>query len=256
MLRSSLGVDRFRESFNITIEGYWQDVVQTFILPQFIGAWAAREEYSRMYAASRYFRNIYDTVRTVAIGMRITFKYCFARTVTVQYPDRPPTVQPRYRGFHWWEAEKCIACDACAKACPVDCIYIEKSAARKIDKESGLAVGGAMQRYAIDYSKCMFCGMCIEPCPTECIHMGDNHDLSAYSRRDMIVEFTQLALEGRQTPEPYWMQKKRLPAWAADLQERWRQRAAPKLEVMRKAMEVSEIPKKKPAPETAAEGQA
>ena len=46
----------------------------------------------RMNAARHYFRNIYDTVRTIAIGMRITLKYCFARTVTVQYPDRPPTI--------------------------------------------------------------------------------------------------------------------------------------------------------------------
>ena len=200
-----------------------------------------------MNAARHYFRNIYDTVRTIAIGMRITLKYCFARTVTVQYPDRPPTIQPRYRGIHWWQAEKCIACDACAKACPVDCIYIEKSAPRKLDKESGVAVGGAMQRYAIDYAKCMFCGLCIEPCPTDCIHMGDNHDLSAYTRHDMVVEFVQLALEGKQTPEPYWMHKEHLPAWVEERKARWEGRAAPQRELMRKAMEVSEIPKKKPA---------
>lgn len=198
-----------------------------------------------MQATRRYFRNIYDTVRTIAIGMRITLKYCFARTVTVQYPDRPPAIQPRYRGIHWWEAEKCIACDACAKACPVDCIYIEKSAPRKIDKETGVAVGGAMERYAIDYAKCMFCALCIPPCPTDCIHMGDNHDLSAYSRHDMVVEFTDLALHGKQTPEPYWMQKDQPPLWARDQKARWEERAAPRLELMRKAMESSEIPKKK-----------
>ena len=211
-----------------------------------------RRAYEAMVASPtrQYFRNIYDSVRTIAIGMRITLKYCFARTVTVQYPDRPPVIQPRYRGFHWWEAEKCIACDACAKACPVDCIYIEKSGPRKIDKETGIAVGGAMERYAIDYAKCMFCALCTDPCPTDCIHMGDNHDLSAYTRHDMVVEFTELALRGRQTPEPYWMQKNEPPAWATGQKARWEQRAAPKLELMRKAMEPSEIPKKKAAAAT------
>ncbi len=206
-----------------------------------------------MAAAREYFRNIYDTVRTIAIGMRITLTYFFAKTVTLQYPDVAPAIQPRYRGIHWWEAEKCITCDACLKACPVDCIYIEKSAPRKIDKVTGLAAGGAIERYAIDYSKCMFCALCIEPCPTDCIHMGENHDFSAFTRGDMVVEFTQLAKQGKQTPEPYWMQKEEKPEWAAALQQRWDQRAAPKRDVMLKALEVSiPTPKPKPAAKPAA----
>lgn len=211
-----------------------------------------------MVAASNrsYFRNIYDTVRTVAIGMRITLRYCFARTITVQYPDMGPVSQPRYRGFHWFEAEKCIACDACAKACPVDCIYIEKSGARKIDKETSVAMGGALERFAIDYAKCMFCGLCTEPCPTDCIHMGDNHDYSAFTREDMIVEFTELAKQGKQTPEPYWMGKEKLPDWAAAQKQRWEERAAPRRQLMLKALEVTEVPKpkKKPAEEKPAGG--
>jgi NADH-quinone oxidoreductase subunit I len=127
----------------------------------------------------------------------------------------------------------------------VDCIYIEESAPRKIDKATGIAVGGAMQRYAIDYAKCMFCGLCIDPCPTDCIHMGDNHDLSAFTREDMVVEFTDLALAGKQTPEPYWMQTEQMPTWAAEQKARWEKRAEPALEAMGKAMEPSEIPKKK-----------
>jgi len=64
-----------------------------------------------------YFRNIYLTVKTILIGLRITLQYCFARTITVQYPDAPPTLKPRFRGFHYYEIEKCIACELCAKAC-------------------------------------------------------------------------------------------------------------------------------------------
>ncbi len=187
----------------------------------------------------QYFRDIWDTMRTIAIGMGITLKYCFARTVTVQYPDVAPVLQPRYRGFHWFEAEKCIACDLCAKACPVDCIYIEKTGARKIDKTTGVAVGGALTRYAIDYAKCMFCALCVEPCPTDCIHMGDNHDLSAYTRKEMVVEFTDLAQEGKQTPEPLWMQKEVVPEWARARKETWRRRAEPVLDQMRAALQPS-----------------
>ncbi len=202
---------------------------------------------------SRYFRNIYQTVTTILIGMRITLRYYFAKTVTLQYPDVAPVLQPRFRGFHYYEIEKCIACDQCARACPVDCIYIEKSGPRKIDKASGVAKGGAMQRYAIDYAKCMFCGLCTEPCPTDCIHMGDNHDLSSYDRASLVIEFTELAKEGLQTPMPLWAQRDDLPEWAAQRKARWLERAQPKQEKMLAALEPSEIPKaKKPAKPAAA----
>src|ERR1700759_5141744 len=84
-----------------------------------------------------YFKNIYDNVTSIAIGMKITIKYCFQKTVTVQYPEQHLSFAPRYRGIHEFEADKCIACDMCAKACPVDCIYIDKTGPRKIDKKTG-----------------------------------------------------------------------------------------------------------------------
>ena len=100
---------------------------------------------------SQYFRNIYATVYTILVGMRITLRYFFARTVTLQYPDLPPTNQPRYRGFHYYEIEKCIACDMCAKACPVDCIYEGED------------------QYYIHPEECIDCGACEPECPVQAI---------------------------------------------------------------------------------------
>lgn len=154
-----------------------------------------------------YFRDLWHSIKSIAIGMRITLKYCFSKTVTIQYPFEKLSFAPRYRGIHEFEADKCIACDMCAKACPVDCIYIDKSAPRKIDKKTGKAVGGELLRYAIDYQKCMFCALCTEPCPTDCIHMGKNHDLSSYSRGDMVVEFHEIDKQGLRTPIPLWMER-------------------------------------------------
>jgi NADH-quinone oxidoreductase subunit I len=166
-------------------------------------------------AADTYFRDIYQSVKSILIGMRITLKYCFSKTVTIQYPYEKLAFAPRYRGIHEFEAEKCIACDMCAKACPVDCIYIDKSAPRKIDKKTAKAVGGELLRYAIDYQKCMFCALCTEPCPTDCIHMGKNHDLSSYTRQDMVVEFHELDKKGLRTPIPLWMERNTDIPWVA-----------------------------------------
>ncbi len=191
-----------------------------------------------------YFSNIYQALRTVVIGMRITLKYAYAQPITVQYPDVAPVLQQRFRGFHFFEIEKCIACDLCAKACPVDCIYIEKTGPRKIDKDTGIAMGGAMLRYAIDYSKCMFCALCTYPCPTDCIHMGNVHDMSAYDRESMIVEFTELAKAGHQTPQPLWMQQEQAPPWVRDLRKHWQDSAHPVKDEMIKALSPSEPPAK------------
>jgi NADH-quinone oxidoreductase subunit I len=165
-----------------------------------------------MTSMQRYFRNIYDTVKSVAIGMQITLRYCFQKTVVVQYPEQRLALAPRYRGIHEFEDEKCIACDLCAKACPVDCIYIDKTGPRKIDKATGMVnsadpKNGQLVRFAIDYSKCLFCALCTEPCPTECIHMGKLHDLSSYSREDVVVEFAELAKKKLRTPLPLWMER-------------------------------------------------
>jgi NADH-quinone oxidoreductase subunit I len=159
--------------------------------------------------AEQYFRNIYDSLKSIAIGMRITLKYLFSKSVTIQYPFEKLAFAPRYRGIHEFEADRCIACDMCAKACPVDCIYIDKTAPRKINKETGKVdtKGGELVRYAIDYQKCMFCALCTEPCPTDCIHMGKVHDLSAYTRHDMIVEFAELDKKGQRTPLPLWVER-------------------------------------------------
>ena len=115
-----------------------------------------------------------------------------------EYPELPVPVAPRYRGFHRYDLTTCIACDQCAKACPVDCIYIGKE---RVTHGKGFKVTG----FTIDYTKCMFCALCVDPCPVDCIFMGATHDLSCYSRDGCIVDFARLPVEigwGRATLNP------------------------------------------------------
>lgn len=206
-----------------------------------------------------YFRNVYQAIGTVAAGLRVTLPYHFARTVVVQYPDVEPTLQPRYRGFHTYQIERCIACEACAKACPAACISVGKSGPRKIDKTRDIAVGGAITQYTIDYSTCLFCGLCTEVCPTQCLRMGSIHDSSCYRREDLVADFVRLAKQGRRTIEPIWLTKPNLPAWAARVRDTWRNLDPDKREWMARADDpqyCAELAKQAAAPAAPKEGTA
>jgi len=154
----------------------------------------------------RWLRDVWDAVFTVAQGMWITLRYWIItyrpqrKTFTehFEYPELPVPVAPRYRGFHRYDLTTCIACDQCAKACPVDCIYIGKE---RVTTGKGFKITG----FTIDYSKCMFCALCVEPCPVDCIFMGATHDLSCYSRDGCLVDFARLPVDvawGKATLNP------------------------------------------------------
>ncbi len=140
--------------------------------------------------------NIFQAVLTVAEALWVTMRTWIAtygpsrKTFTehFEYPELPVPVTSRYRGFHRFDLTSCIACERCARDCPVDCIYIGKERA---EGKKGFRVTS----FVIDYTKCMFCAMCTEGCPVDCIFMGSTHDLSAYSRDGCIVDFARLPLE-------------------------------------------------------------
>ncbi len=151
-----------------------------------------------------WFKNIWLAVSTVASGMGVTLRTVLrtyrrrAFTEVYEYPEVPVPVKARYRGFHRFDLTACIACDRCVVACPVDCIYIEKS---KPPTGKGFRVDG----FTIDYTKCMFCALCVDPCPVDCIFMGSTYDLSGYTRDACLVDFAKLPLEiawGRATLNP------------------------------------------------------
>ena len=165
-----------------------------------------------------WFRNVFRAVRTVAEGMGVTIGY-FTKTYRhgtfteqFEYPENPVPVSPRYRGFHRFDLTTCIGCDQCLRACPVDCIYIDKE---KNPTGRGFRVNG----FAIDYTKCMFCSLCVDPCPVDCIFMGSNHDLSCYSRDGCVVDFAKLPVEvawGQTTLNPTVVEQSKVltkPVW-------------------------------------------
>lgn len=132
---------------------------------------------------AEYFGTVWNAIKTTLVGMGITGKYLFKKPVTMQYPDEKPEVPEGYRGLHIYEVEKCIACNMCVNACPVDCISLASVGKGKTAK---------ITQYEIDYNRCIFCGLCVEACPTSCLHMGKSYDLSNYSSGACQIDFVKL----------------------------------------------------------------
>jgi len=125
----------------------------------------------------KFMSEIYDGMKTFMGGMKVTGTYWknanMAATeketvITIDYDGtmalaKQVKVADRFRGHLHNDIERCIVCKACAKACPIDCFWIEgeKNEAGKLRPS----------RFDIDLLKCMYCGLCVIACPTGCLTM-------------------------------------------------------------------------------------
>jgi NADH-quinone oxidoreductase chain I len=147
----------------------------------------------------QYFVDIFQSVWTILIGMKITFRHLFTPAVTIQYPDVRRPIPERARNRLYVNMDDCIGCDQCAMACPVDCIIIET--AKSLPTEDlGMTSTGQKKRlwvtqFDIDIAKCCYCGLCVYPCPTECIKMTDVYEFSEFDRNNLIYNYATLTTE-------------------------------------------------------------
>jgi NADH-quinone oxidoreductase subunit I len=105
---------------------------------------------------------------------------------TIQYPEEKVPVPEEFRfiPFLIYEEDeegnithRCTSCGICAKVCPPQCIWIE----RTTDPDTGRPVPEPAEFY-IDIDVCMNCGMCAEFCPFDAIKMDHDYELAVYDR--------------------------------------------------------------------------
>jgi NADH-quinone oxidoreductase subunit I len=125
--------------------------------------------------------------------MAAVFAHGFRRRETILYPEEKPYLAPRFRGRLILSrdpdgAERCVACNLCAAACPVDCIALEKA-----EDETGRWYPAW---FRINLSRCIYCGYCEEACPTYAIQLTPDFEFSEYDRRNMVYEKEDLLISG------------------------------------------------------------
>lgn len=143
---------------------------------------------------SRYLRAIGRSAKAVVIGLWVTIRNMVGRKITVHYPEQKLDMPVGFRGLPVLLSDpdgelKCVSCELCAKACPVNCIEIQSH--RGPDRKKVLDV------YNLDATWCMYCGLCVEACPFDAMAMSDQYELAEYDLRNLVFDKEQLAEIGR-----------------------------------------------------------
>lgn len=147
----------------------------------------------------QYFKNIYEAIATILVGMGVTLRHLFTPSVTLQYPREKHTLPSGSRQKLFVDMVDCEGCKQCERACPVDCITVETVKAAK-DEDLGTTREGKQKklhviRFDIDMSKCCYCNLCTFPCPTNAIRMTPDYEFSTYDRSNFLINFSKYSAE-------------------------------------------------------------
>jgi len=135
-------------------------------------------------------REVFDGVATTVKGMKVTLRELFSPACTLQYPTEKRTMPDRLRGMVVNDVSACIACNACAQVCPVECI--ECTAEGKGKERHPV-------QFTINYYRCIWCALCTEVCPTESIFMSDDYETVFVDRMQMVRDFCRDPIPAKHT---------------------------------------------------------
>ncbi len=151
------------------------------------------------------------------IGLLRSLKTTLSTTarspVTIQYPEIHRELPERERGFplllwdHDIDEPFCTGCQACARACPVECMTVVMKDNPKF-KEKESKRRKIVEKFWIDYGRCMRCNICVEVCNFEAIAMNNTwaaQELSRYDRRDLVMDVDDLLRMSKEKQVKEWV---------------------------------------------------
>ena len=139
-----------------------------------------------------YLKEIFSGGYSLMVGMWITLRHTFRRPVTVQYPYASIKMSARYRGHikltndETTGQPKCVACMACARACPSNCISLEGH------KPEG-ATRRELTKYTLDFTTCSLCGLCVESCNFDALDYSKDYNLASTGKDEYIMDLLKQA---------------------------------------------------------------
>ncbi|HLF17425.1 MAG TPA: 4Fe-4S binding protein [Candidatus Omnitrophota bacterium] len=123
------------------------------------------------------------SIKSLLIGMKVTIKNYFAKSVTLNYPIKKQPMTANFRGMVDLKPEACVICYQCIKICPVAALdLVHKQVVADGKKKNEIT------KFTYNAELCCFCGLCDEICPTDAIFMNKMYEVSTYSHDQLNID--------------------------------------------------------------------
>ena len=154
-------------------------------------------------SVSQLFEEAYTGLKSLVVGLGITGKAFCQPQVTVIYPKQEVDNLSTFRGHVELigkdddpSVPRCVACGACVKACPSNCLTIQCPVPAKEGEEGKpVVMGPAPQKGSktpavviVDFSLCSLCGQCARTCPVDSLQFSDNPYMVRLDRKEFQID--------------------------------------------------------------------
>jgi|OM-RGC.v1.019208304 hydrogenase-4 component H len=114
---------------------------------------------------------------------------------TTKYPFAPLEISGDFRGKPELDANQCLSCGACTRACPANALIMETD------------VKAGTRRWELSMARCIYCGRCEEVCPTKAITLSQNFELAVTRKEDLYEDAVFSLADCGQCGRPFVAQK-------------------------------------------------
>lgn len=153
-------------------------------------------------SVSELFAEAYTGLKSLVIGLGVTGKAFCQPGVTVIYPKQEVDNLASFRGHVELIGKednpavaRCVACGACVKGCPSNCITILCPVPAKEGESGPAKMGPAPQKgsktpgeFIVDFSLCSLCGQCARICPVDSLQFSNNPYMVSFDRKDFQID--------------------------------------------------------------------
>jgi len=144
-----------------------------------------------MSSISKYFSGLFTGIKSLLVGMSVTWKELLTKKVTQQYPENRDTlvISDRFRAELTMPHDEnnehaCTACGICEMNCPNGTITVNF---KMIETEDGKKKK-ILDTYKWDLGMCTFCNLCVLTCPSDAIKFQNTYENAVFTRSKLVQQ--------------------------------------------------------------------
>jgi len=144
-----------------------------------------------MSSISKYFSGLFTGIKSLLVGMSVTWKELWTKKVTQQYPENRDTlvISDRFRAELTMPHDEnnehaCTACGICEMNCPNGTITVNS---KIIETEDGKKKK-ILDSYIWDMGMCTFCNLCVLTCPSSAIKFDNTYENAVFTRSKLVQQ--------------------------------------------------------------------